>query len=115
MLRAKLMPSDARTNSIDSITRQRIRSALRKVWQWSDPRRAALAKQRVSKGRYLCEACGGLFGPKMVQVDHIEPVGSFPGSRRDNGSATWEGVINRMFCPVEGLRVLCKPCHKAVS
>ena len=54
---------------------------------------------------YECSSCHNLFVAKQVVVDHIEPV--VPVS----GFVSWDDVIARMFCPAEGLQVLCKTCH----
>lgn len=40
-------------------------------------------------------------------MDHIEPCGSLR-SFDDVG-----GFVSRLFCEVEGLRVLCVGCHNA--
>jgi hypothetical protein len=79
-----------------------IRNALRKIWMWSPLRTAALGKARIGRGSYLCAMCGKIFGPKEVEVDHIlrtRPEGSDPND--------WNGFIERLFCDLEGLQVLC--------
>jgi len=38
-------------------------------------------------------------------VDHIDPVIPI------NGFETWDEVINRLFCEVEGYQAICKTCH----
>lgn len=63
---------------------------------------------RVAK-HYQCAKCLEAHPGKDVQVNHIIPV--IPV----NGFTTWDDVINRMFCEENGLEVLCKPCHKAVT
>lgn len=87
-------------------TKSRITSALRQVWRFSDERRFALERARLSRGVYQCELCGHKSGPKGVQVDHIVPC-------RLPGDDSWDGFINRLFCPPEGLQVICKGCHDA--
>jgi hypothetical protein len=42
---------------------------------------------------------------KNIFVDHIEPV----GGRETSGG--WDGVIERLYCEIDGLQVLCKACH----
>jgi len=84
--------------------KSKITSALRQVWRWSPERRAALERARVCRGVYGCELCGLGFGPKSVQVDHITPC-------RIPEDTSWDGFIARLFCPAEGLRVICKGCH----
>lgn len=97
---------------LDVKTRQRIRSALRKIWQWSEARKEARTKARVRRGVYQCEECGGFYGRKETEVNHIIPIGATPGSRMDDGTATWDRFISRLFCQADLLEVLCKPCHK---
>lgn len=86
--------------------KSRITSALRQVWRFSPERRLALERSRLTRGRYQCELCGHVSGPKGVQVDHIEPC-------RKPGDDSWDGFIARLFCSVDGLRVICKGCHEA--
>lgn len=83
-----------------------IRSALRKIFMWSQTRREAL-----KLSGYRCINCKLQFYYKELEVDHIVPVGPTPGSRNATADTTWDGFIARMFCGVEGLQVLCKRCH----
>lgn len=93
--------------------RGRIRSALRKVWAGSEMRRDALAKARIRRGVYVCARCGGEFGRNEISVDHVTALGPSPGSRNDDGTATWDALVERMFCDADELRVLCNECHGA--
>lgn len=68
-------------------------------------RKAAMSKARISRGKYKCAMCGGIFGPKEINVDHILPV--VPVTGWDN----WDGFINRLFCKEEGYQIICKPDH----
>jgi hypothetical protein len=54
---------------------------------------------------YECSNCHCCFPAKLVVVDHISPVVPV------TGFVSWDDVITRMFCPAEGLQVLCKTCH----
>ena len=83
----------------------RIRSALQRVWRFSEMRREALAKARITRGVYLCAACGKLLTVGETNVDHINPA--VPVS----GFDSWSGFIERLFCPADGLQVLCEGCH----
>jgi 5-methylcytosine-specific restriction endonuclease McrA len=53
-----------------------------------------------------CTECHGLFVAKDVTVDHIVPVVPL------GGHDSWDEVIERLFCELDGLQVLCQPCHK---
>ena len=57
---------------------------------------------------FQCAKCKGPFPRKEVQVDHTDPV--VPIELRTK-HMDWNDIIERMFCPVENLKVLCKPCH----
>lgn len=54
---------------------------------------------------YLCVSCEKKFPQTGVQVDHIDPVVS------TTGFLDWDTFITRLYCPIENLQVLCKPCH----
>lgn len=90
-----------------------IRSALRKASQRWAPIRTAKLLVRVKyngpnkrmKWLYRCADCGHLVPDKSCDVDHIEECGSL----RDFSDLP--GFVRRLFCEVENLRVLCKPCH----
>ena len=56
---------------------------------------------------YRCVTCEGVFIAADVQVDHINPVVD-----PKKGFVSWDVYITRMFCEIEGLQVMCKPCHK---
>lgn len=53
---------------------------------------------------FRCANCQGEFPAKLVDVDHITPIGF---------DKTWDEFINGLYCEKENLQVLCKPCHKA--
>jgi hypothetical protein len=90
-----------------------VKSQLRRIWGWSPERKLAKARARVGKdGRgnelFRCERCNAQpLSRKQVDVDHIvevESVGAFDG---------WDALISRLFCPADGLMILCKTCHAA--
>lgn len=58
---------------------------------------------------YKCNICKDDFPGKEVEVNHIIPV--IPVT----GFYSWDDVIQRMFCEKDGLEVVCKPCHKAIT
>jgi predicted HNH restriction endonuclease len=84
--------------------RSRVRSALRMVWLRSRERAIAL-----KLAGYRCEECGvkqstKKDSPVKVEVHHMEGIGNF------------EKIIDLVFDDLlispDGLRVLCKECHK---
>ena len=86
-------------------SQSKIRGALRKLWLWSDQRREALSRARQSRGCYKCEQCGSMVGVGLINVDHIKPAVPV------TGWDSWDGYIERLFCSVDGLQVLCDLCH----
>ncbi len=76
-------------------------------YQWP-PRKDAIKKARIERGIYRCNICEGKFGPKQIQLDHIEPVIGY-----EDGFIDWNNYLDRLFCAEEGFQVLCKPCHEA--
>ena len=56
---------------------------------------------------YLCTGCGNFFIARDVQIDHTDPVVD-PAT----GFVNWDTYFDRLYCEVENLQVLCKPCHK---
>ena len=60
---------------------------------------------RVARGKYLCNICKGIFGPKEIAMDHINPVVALDGFI-DIGT-----YCESLFCGVENYQCICKPCH----
>ena len=82
----------------------------------NDALRAAKTEKKINTltGRmaqhYECCSCKEQFTAKGVVVDHVEPV--IPVGV---GFTTWDEYIERMFCPVDNLQVLCGTCHDVKS
>jgi len=100
--------TEARFNSF-------IKSALRQASRRWAPIQQAKTNARVSRGLYECAHCKGHVPPtirngskrdKNVFVDHIHPI-----IDPAKGFTTWDECIERMFCELDGLQVLCKDCH----
>jgi hypothetical protein len=89
------------------------------------PAKAQAIKRAESEDRnkYKCNHCKRWCRRKTVQVDHIvpvlDPVVGFPQSctfqDKENCSGTnnacgedWTTYVNRLFCSVDNLQVLCK-------
>lgn len=100
-----------------------IRSALRSAFNRYPPKYESIKaaattvqdgvyKTGVKKGKpkyirqYQCASCKKHFKQKDVQVDHITPAGSL----KDYDDLP--GFVSRLFCTIDELQVLCKPCHK---
>jgi 5-methylcytosine-specific restriction endonuclease McrA len=79
-----------------------IAKALRVAFLEHPPRRAVLNKAMTSNGKYVCNLCKKPHNKGNVQVDHINPVGTY---------TDWETYISKVFVPEDQLQVLCVPCH----
>lgn len=90
-----------------------IRSALRQKSRfWKPILQCKLNARRIYKGpnkrqkfEYLCKSCGKWFQEKKINVDHIRPAGSL------NCAQDLPGFVERLFCEVDNLQVLCEKCH----
>jgi len=59
---------------------------------------------------FKCNACNEAFVAADVQVDHISPVVD-PAK----GFISWDIYVDRLFCEIDNMQVLCVPCHKLKS
>lgn len=90
-----------------------IRSGLRQKSRfWKPVLACKAAAKRVYRGpnkrqkfEYLCASCGKWYQEKKINVDHIIPAGSL------NCAADLPGFVERLFCEVDNLQVLCETCH----
>src|ERR1700675_2740380 len=87
-----------------------MRQGLRRLSYKFPPRSEALRLARIERGKYKCESCSEIFGPKEIDVDHRAPV-----IDPEKGFQNWNIYIKRLFCAVDGYSILCKECHKAKS
>jgi len=90
-----------------------IRSTLRQKSRWWKPiteckmkaRRPYKGPSKRQKFEYKCACCGDWFPEKLINVDHIKPAGSL------NCAADLPGFVERLFCELDNLQVLCETCH----
>lgn len=90
-----------------------IRSILRQKSRWWKPisicreqaRRLYKGPRKRQKYEYQCNECKGWFPDKETNVDHIIPAGKL------QCAADLPGFVERLFCEVEGLQLLCTKCH----
>ena len=90
-----------------------IRSLLRKQsMKWKPVRDCLEVAKRPSesdnprlKWEYQCAHCGDWFPRKKVEVDHIH------GTSGLLSLVDLPTFIEKLFCEVDGLRVLCEKCH----
>ena len=99
---------------LKSFIKNQLRSATRKWAPISD----CLSSARVKRGFYECADCkehvpntvkeGGK-RVKNIFVDHVEPIVPV------TGWVSWDSCIERMFCEISNLQLLCKACHDRKS
>ncbi len=90
-----------------------IRSALRQKSRWfkpiSEAKRLARRKYRGpnhrQKWEYQCAECKNWFSDKEIAVDHKQAAG------RLSCANDLPGFVERLFCEVEGLQILCHQHH----
>ena len=90
-----------------------IRSALRQKSRWWKPitqcklkaRRPYKGPNKRQKFEYQCKQCQQWFPDKQVNVDHITPAGTLRCAN------DLPGFVERLFCEIDGLQVLCSKCH----
>ena len=90
-----------------------IRSGLRQKSRWWKPitqcklnaKRAYKGVNKRQKFEYQCNDCKKWFAEKNINVDHIQPAGSL------NCANDLPGFVERLFCEVDNLQVLCSGCH----
>ena len=87
---------------------QKLRAAIRNVWQYDPGRKAVIDLSMVAvdernEPHFRCPICKQLLPKDMATVDHEPELGSF----------TMETIgdwINRCFFGPQ--RTVCKPCHR---
>lgn len=90
-----------------------IRSALRQKSRWWKPiaeckanaKRAYKGPNKRQKFEYQCNYCKQWFPDKEINVDHIIPAGTLRNAH------DLPVFVEKLFCEVEGLQVLCSNCH----
>lgn len=85
-------------------------ASLRRVsYRWAF-KHMAKNRCRIERGFYKCQSCDNAFGPKEINLDHIQPV-----IDPFKGFTTWDDYINRLFVKSDGFQVLCLSCHNMKS
>jgi 5-methylcytosine-specific restriction endonuclease McrA len=90
-----------------------IRSSLRQKSRWWKPVSQAKEKaKRKYKGpnkrqkwEYQCATCSKWYPNTEINVDHIIPAGTLRCAN------DLPGFVERLFCEVDNLQVLCSTCH----
>ena len=90
-----------------------IRSGLRQKSRfWKPITQCKMAARRAYKGplkrqkfEYQCNVCSNWFPEKKINIDHIQPAGSLRCAQ------DLPGFVERLFCEIDNLQVLCQGCH----
>lgn len=110
-------PRVPRTRNSETMTESAfwgwIRSALRQKSRWWKPvseaknraKRAYTGKNKRQKWEYECAECKQYYKGTDINVDHKIPAGTLKCAN------DLPGFIERLFCEVDGLQVLCTECH----
>ena len=65
--------------------------------------------KKLRRVHFKCAICGNYFSSKQVAVDHIESVID------SGGFVDYNTYIERLYCTIDKLRVLCHNCHTSVT
>lgn len=95
-----------------------LKGAIRRVFSRSDLRREIIAKARIqdhvdpSRPRVkkwgLCKQCKEPTPEYLMQVDHVDPIIPLNSSLEE---MSIDDLVNNVWCDVNKLNPLCKPCH----
>lgn len=81
------------------------KARIKRFERWTKPRKGKPSR-KLYKLWWVCAKCGREEREEnLVQVDHIEEIGSFQGC--------WDDYVHRVYCRPENLQVLCLTCHKS--
>lgn len=118
-------PSGEKTRCNGQWTEARYRSFIKSALRSATVRWAPIQEckklARVARGLYECAECGDHVPPTVkdeekrkrvnnIYVDHIDPIIS-----PETGFVSWDETIERMFCEIDNLALLCKKCHDIKS
>lgn len=96
-----------------------LKGAIRRIFSRSELRREVISnaiipgysdsKRKQVKFWVKCETCGSMEAKSNVQVDHVLPLIPVDRSLEE---MTWDEVVERTWCDIGNLKIVCKPCHK---
>lgn len=79
---------------------------MRRLFMWHPGLKAVRDRTRVERGKYQCDSCCHIFGPKQMHMDHIQPAVELWGWR-DFGT-----FAARLLDAVpDGIQHICHDCH----
>ena len=97
-----------------------IRGAIRQAYHMSDHYKGFLSTRRIELPRYKkdgsrakrdyvryqCDCCKEMTSGTNIDVDHIDPIGSF------KSLDDIERFIKKVYCSWDNLQILCDVCHQ---
>jgi len=92
-----------------------VKGALRQATMKWKPIQDCKKFARIRRGWYLCACCGEEIPSTIVVnrkrtknaiVDHIKPI-----VPPETGFTTWDECIERMYCELDNLQLICLACH----
>jgi hypothetical protein len=81
---------------------KQLQNQIRRLWSRDKNRTKCKQNARVVRGKYKCEDCKQLFGPKEVHIHHIIAIET---------ATDWNSYMAILFCDIAGLKCLCTTCH----
>lgn len=84
------------------ITNNYIKINLRRIFLMSDTRKDAFNNCKIKRGQYKCFRCGNIFKRTELECHHTAEI---------SDSTDWNTYINKLFCDVSELLIVCKLCH----
>ena len=101
------MTESAFWGSIRSVLRQKSRFWIPVKICLDNAKRPYSGPNKRQKYEYQCATCKKWHIRTDVEVDHIVEAGSLKSGK------DLELFVEKLFCEVDGLQVLCKKCHHA--
>ena len=106
------------TSLTEAEFKSRIISALRQASRWWWPKKEAIDRAKIERGKYKCEICENIWPAtlpplpwkkkrrKNIQADHIDPVVPI------TGFTSYDDWIKRCFVWADKFQAICWECHK---
>ena len=81
------------------------------------PRAQVEREARRERGKYECAVCKELFKAKEYAIDHLQPVIPYDGFpiHPVTGGLDWTIIIDRLFCDIDNLQIICHADHDIKS
>ena len=85
--------------------RTKLISLMRRFWQHASTTSEFRKSLAIDKKNFKCEKCEGIFSKKLLELDHIEPIGGIVKGCKGDLNIYLERLI---FGKLQGL---CPDCH----